>query len=126
MLALPLYDQNMQISGLMRVFRPSVFSEDLQSIYIRTATAVGQFCSRIQLLRTNLTALHRDIQVKGEQIELHSLESCVHSCLFDILAGIQEGTKSEFADMLQTRSNKMLNSLLPGLRLRQVYHKMRD
>jgi len=28
--------------------------------------------------------------------------------------------------MLETRSNKMLNSILPGLRLRQVYHKVRD
>lgn len=28
--------------------------------------------------------------------------------------------------MLQTRADKMLNSLLPGLKLRQLYHKVRD
>ena len=28
--------------------------------------------------------------------------------------------------MLQTRSNKMLGSLLSGLKLRQIYHKTRE
>ena len=64
--------------------------------------------------------------MKGEQIELHSLESCVHACLFDILDGIQEGSKSDFTEMLTLRSNKMLGSLLPGLKLRQIYHKLKD
>ena len=64
--------------------------------------------------------------MKNDQIELHALESCVQSCLFDILHGLQEGTKNEFLSRLQTRSNKMLDSLLPGLYLRQIYHKVRD
>ena len=46
-------------------------------------------------LRNNFSGFQRDVQIKNEQIELHSLESCVHSCLFDILEGLQEGTKSE-------------------------------
>ena len=50
----------------------------------------------------------------------------MHSCLFDILDGLQEGTKSDFTVMLLARSNKMLHTLLPGLRLRQIYHKIRD
>ena len=60
----------------------------MQHVYTQAAVAIGSFCGRIQLLRANFAGLHREIQVKGEQIELHSLESCVHSCLFDILEGI--------------------------------------
>ena len=126
MLALPLHDFNGQLIGLMRVYSTTRFTEEMQSVYSRAAVPIGHFCARMHLLRGNFGSLHRDVQVKGEQIELHSLESCVHSCLFDILEGLQEGTKSEFAGMLQTRSNKMLSTLLPGLHLRQIYHKVRD
>jgi hypothetical protein len=100
MIALPLYDENLQLIGLMRVFSASRFTEEMQSVYTKASTTIGSFCARMQILRGSFTNLHRDIQVKSEQIELHSLESCVHSCLFDILDGLQEGTKSEFTNML--------------------------
>lgn len=126
MLALPLYDNAMQLIGLMRVFTPSRFSEEMQDIYMRTAKAIGLFCSRMHVLRGNFSAMQREIHVKTDQIELHSLEACVQSCMFDILHGLQEGTKAEFTTKLQVRSSKMLDSLLPGLQLRQIYHKVRD
>lgn len=88
MLSLPLYDQNMQLLGLMRVFSANRITEEMQNVYTRAAHVLGSFCGRMQLLRANFGALHREIQVKSDQIELHSLESCVHSCLFDILDGL--------------------------------------
>jgi len=118
MLALPLHDSNTQLIGVMRVFSPSRFTDEMQSHYERAANSIGVFCARMQALRGNLTQLQREVHVRAEQIEMQSLESCVHSCLFDILDGLQEGTKSEFTSRLQTRSNKMLGSLLPGLELR--------
>ena len=66
MLALPLFDQNMQLLGLMRVFSPNRINEEMQCVYTRAATIIGSFCGRMQLLRANFGALHRDIQVKGE------------------------------------------------------------
>ena len=59
-------------------------------------------------------------------MQVQRLESFVHQCLFDILEGIQGGTKEDFIVLLQQRSNAMLNELLQGCRLRQIYQKIRD
>ena len=56
----------MQLLGLMRVFSPNRISEEMQCVYTRASTIIGSFCGRMQLLRANFGALHRDIQVKGE------------------------------------------------------------
>jgi len=66
MLALPLYDNAMQLIGLMRVFSPSRFSEEMQEIYMRSAKAIGLFCSRMHVLRSNFSAMQRDIHVKTD------------------------------------------------------------
>ena len=66
MLGVPLYDQSMQLIGLMRVFSPTRITEEMQGIYERAAHAIGQFCYRIQTLRQNFGSLHRDAQVKGD------------------------------------------------------------
>lgn len=97
---MPLYDGQMSMIGLMRVFTPSRFSDEMQNIYVRASEAIGLFCHRMQVLRQNFSVMQRDIHVKNDQIELHALESCVQSCLFDILHGLQEGTKQEFLTRL--------------------------
>ena len=100
MLAMPLYDNALQLIGLMRVFSPTRFTEEMQDIYERASKAIGPFCARMHNLRSNFSAMQREIHVKTDQIELHSLEACVQSCLFDILHGLQEGTKAEFTAKL--------------------------
>ena len=66
MLALPLYDDNLQMIGLLRVFTASRFTEEMQSVYTKASSSIGNFCARMQNLRGNFTRLHRDIQVKTE------------------------------------------------------------
>ena len=41
MLALPLHDENMQLIGLLRVYQAARFTEEMQSVYSRAATAIG-------------------------------------------------------------------------------------
>ena len=66
MLAIPLHDNQMSLTGLMRVFTPSRFSEEMQNIYVRAAEAIGLFCNRMQVLRNNFSAMQRDIHVKND------------------------------------------------------------
>ena len=100
MLALPLHDDALNLIGLMRVFTGTRFSEEMQTVYARAASAIGPFCARMQSLRGNFSALQRDLEQKNEQLMLHALENCVHGCLFDVLDGLQEGTKTEFLTRL--------------------------
>lgn len=57
---------------------------------------------------------------------MQGLELFVHNCLFDILEGIQGGTKDDFLHSVQQRSDGMLDQLLEGCKLRQIYQKVRD
>lgn len=57
MLAIPLYDQGAQMIGLMRVFSASRFTDEMESIYTKSAGAIGQFCARIHNLRNNFSNL---------------------------------------------------------------------
>lgn len=45
----------------------------------------------------------------------------MHTCVFEILQDIQHGTKSDFIFLLQEKANILLNSLIKGCFLRQVY-----
>jgi len=41
MLAIPLYDQGAQMIGLMRVFSATRFTDEMESIYTKSAGAIG-------------------------------------------------------------------------------------
>ena len=50
-----------------------------------------------------------DLDEKNEQLEIHNLESSVHHCLFEILASIQDGNKSDFSALIKAKSDMMLD-----------------
>lgn len=54
------------------------------------------------------------------------LENAVRECMFALLAGLQQGNKSDFLFLVQERANILLNELQQGFFLRQVFKHQID
>lgn len=90
-------------------------------MYERAGQTVGQFIERTTMLRNQLQTLQDDLSSVSEQLNIATLEKAIHNCVFDILHGLQQGSKQDFMTLLQEKGNILLKNLLPGSFIRQIY-----
>jgi len=106
--------------AIVRLFSGAKFSDRVLSKIAATTDNIASFMERVQHLRWQLGSLSEDLHAKSEHLASLKLEKYVHECLFDILQGVQSGTREQFLTLIQSRISQMLSSLLPDCFLRQV------